>query len=114
MQTLLLQFNFLGAFPGTIAGSGLMSFTFKLLPTKEPSTGTYRQLLSKEKAKGLLRPLAEAAKGWTYAMSLPLLLEGEVAFFPFFANLLSRLTFSAAFLRAGGGGASKVMKGLLL
>ncbi len=30
-----------------------MSFTFKLLPTKEvPSTGMYHQLLSKEKAKG--------------------------------------------------------------
>jgi hypothetical protein len=47
-ENIVLRFNSLGMFPGTIAGSGLMSFTFKLLPTKEvPSTGTYRQSFSK-------------------------------------------------------------------
>ncbi len=78
------------------------------------STAAYHQLSSKEKAKGSSRPLAKAVKGWVYAMALPLLLEGAVAFFPLLADLLSRLTFSAAFLRAGGGGASKVTKALLL
>jgi hypothetical protein len=105
MQTLLLWFNSLGTFPGTIAGSGLMSFTFKLLPTEEVlSTGAYRQSLSKEKAKGLSRPLAKATKGWAYAMALPMLLEEAVAFFPLLANLLWCLNFSATFLRTGGGG----------
>jgi hypothetical protein len=115
VQTLLLQLNCLGAFPGTITGSGLMSFTLKLLPNKEvPSTGAYRQLLSEEKAKGLSRPLAKAAKGWAYAMSLPLLLEEVTVFLLFLANLLLCLTFSAAFLHAGGGGALKVTKTLSL
>jgi hypothetical protein len=92
-----------------------MSFTFKLLPTKEvPSTGAYCQSLSEEKAKGLARPLAEAAKSWAYAMALLSLLEGAVAFFPLLANLLSHSTFSANFLCAGGGGASKVTKASLL
>jgi hypothetical protein len=94
----------LGAFPGTIAGSGLMSFTFKVLPHDiVPSTGMYRRLLSIEKAKGSLRPLAKAVKGWTYAMSLPLLLEEEMAFLSLLADLLLCSTFSAAYLCAGGG-----------
>jgi hypothetical protein len=64
-----------------------MSFTFKLLPTKEvPSTGVYCQSSSKEKAKGSLRPLAEAANGWAYAMALPLSLEGAVALFQLLAD----------------------------
>ncbi len=50
MQTLLLLFNCLGVFPGMIDGSGIMSFTFKILPNDEvPSTGAYNQLLSEEK-----------------------------------------------------------------
>jgi hypothetical protein len=115
VQTLLLQLNCLGVFPGTITGSGLMTFTFKLLPNEGvPSTGAYHQPLSEEKAKGSLRPLAKAAKGWVYAMSLPLLLEEVMAFSLFLDNLLSRLTFFAAILRAGGGGALKVTKTSLL
>ncbi len=92
--------------------SGLMSFTFKLFPNEEVlSIGTYRQLLSKKKAKGSLRPLAKAAKGWAYALALLLLLEEAMAFFLFLANLLQCLTFSAIFLRTGGGGSLKVMGG---
>jgi hypothetical protein len=111
MQKLLLQFTWLGAFPGTIDGSGLMSFTFKLLPNDEvPSTGAYHQLLSKEKAKGSLRPLSKAKTDWAYAMSLPSLSEEAMVFLLFLADLLPRSTFSAAFLRAEGEGASKVTK----
>ncbi len=63
MQTLLLQFSLLGAFPGMIDGSCLTYFPLKLLPNDEvPSTGAYCQWLSKEKAKGSLRPLAKAKK----------------------------------------------------
>jgi hypothetical protein len=79
--TLLLQLNCLGAFAGTMTGSGLMSFTFKLLPNEGVlSTGTCHQSFYEEKAKGLLRPLGEAAKSWAYTMSLPLLLEEVTAF----------------------------------
>jgi hypothetical protein len=109
VQTLLLQFSCFGAFPGTIDGSGLMSFTFKLLPNDEvPSTGMYHQPLSKKKAKGSLRPLAEAKIDWVYAMSLLLVSEEVMVFLLFLAYLLPCSTFSATFLRAGGGGASKV------
>jgi hypothetical protein len=113
MQTLSLLFNCLGAFPGTIDGSGLMSFTFNLLTNDEvPSTDAFRQLLFEEKAKGSLRPLAKAKTDWGYAMSLLLLLEEAMVFFSFLVNLLPRLTFSATFLRTGGGGALKVTKAL--
>jgi hypothetical protein len=115
VQTSSLLFNCLGAFPGTIHGFGLMLFTFKLLPNdkKLPTTGTYHQLESKEKAKGSLRPLAEAKVDWAYAIFLPTSSEEATMVFLFFlAGLSPRSTFYAAFLSAGGGGAKKVMKAL--
>jgi hypothetical protein len=114
MQTLLIVFNQLVAFPGTIDGSGLMSFTFKLLLNDEvPSAGAYCQLLSEAKAKGSSRPLTKAKTDWAYAMSLPSLLEEAMVFLLFLADLLLRLIFSATFLHTGGGGALKVTKALL-
>jgi hypothetical protein len=112
MQTLSLLFNCLGAFPGRIHGFGLTFFTLKLLPSDKevPSTGAYRQSLSEEKAKGSLRPLAEAKADWVYAMSLLLSSEEAMVFLFFLTNLSLRLTFSAAFLHPGGGGAKKVTK----
>ncbi len=106
MQRLLLQFNFLGAFPGMTHSFGLVFFIFKLLPSDEevPSTGTYRQSLSKEKAKGSSRPLAKAKTDWVYTMYLPLSEEGAMVFLLFLADLLLHLTFSSIFLPSEGGG----------
>ncbi len=73
----------------------------------------YHQSLSKKKAKGSSRPLAEAEVDWVYAMSLPPSSEEAMVFIFFLAGLSQNLTFSAAFLCAGGGGAKKVMKALL-
>jgi hypothetical protein len=116
-QTLLLLLNCLGAFPGTIHGIGVKVFTFKLLPNNRDvlSTGAYHQQVSKEKAKGSLRPLAKAGADWAYAMSLPSLseLDAAMVFLFFLAGLSLCLTFSAAFLCAGGGGAKKVAKASL-
>ncbi len=84
------------------------------MQSKVPSTGTYRQSLSEEIATGSLKPLAKAVKGLAYAMSLLLLLEEVMDFLLFLADLLLRLTFSAAFVHAGGGGASKGTKALSL
>jgi hypothetical protein len=115
MQTLSLIFNCLGAFTGTTHSFGLMFFTFKLLPSDKevPTTGAFHQLLSKEKAKVSLRPLAEAEADWAFAMFLLSLLEEAMVFLFLLADLLLCLTFSVSFLHAGRGGAKKVTKALL-
>jgi hypothetical protein len=83
----------LGAFPGTIHGFGLMFFAFKLLPSDKevPSTGTYCQSLSKKKAMGSSRHLAEAEADWACTMSLPSSLEEAMVFlfFLFLCQLIA-------------------------
>ncbi len=124
VQSLLLLLYCLGVLPGTILctsvetdGTGLMIFTFKLLPKNKeaPSTGVHHHSVLDKKAKGSLRPLAKAKVDWVYDMSLLLLLELEAAMVSLFflAGFSLHSTFlSAPFLRAEGGQSKKVVKSL--